>query len=442
VSSYAKKKNFYAQKQILMIKNLLSLTCMLVGIAAFAQPELTSWMMNTTGLAQYDLGQGVQTTNDSADVTMVCYDNNFVYVTAEGMANYVMGPFPNNPNTPNGQDFIWRVKRNPTVENGTKTEQPGAGPLGVAINGVSLYGISDTRSYDGNQNSPGGFGVWNADAWVSEGLTMDASGNGHPQQQGAYHYHANPVSLYSDPGNGHSPLIGFAADGFPIYGPFGYTSAMDNSSGVSRMTSSYQLRTMQDRTTLPDASPAVPPGPSNFTMFPLGTYIEDYEYVNGLGELDEYNGRICVTPEYPAPNGTYAYFISTDGNGGPAFPYLVGLEYYGEVSPTDIGPQAGHANVPGGVTCGTSLAIQERPEEVEIIVFPNPVNDRVTIKLEDGSIPTGILITDLSGRVLKNMNTVNERDLQIDVSDWAEGMYFLSIQLDQTTISKTMAVAH
>ena len=427
-----------------MIKQLLAVSCLLTFTAAFAQPELTSWQMNTTGLAQYNVGQGVQTLNDSADVTMVCYNNNYVYVTAEGLASYVMGPFPGNPNTPAGQGFVWRINRNPTEETGAKTEQPFAGPLGVAVNGVALYGISDTRSYDGNQNSPQGFGVWNADAWVSEGSTMDANGNGHPQQQGQYHYHANPSALYSDPGNGHSPIVGFAADGYPIYGPFGYTSPMDNSSGVSRITSSYQLRTMSDRTILPDGSPAVPPGPSNFNTFPLGTYIEDYEYVNGLGDLDEYNGRQCVTPEYPGPVGTYAYFITTNGNGDPAFPYIVGLEFYGAVSPSDIGPQAGHANIPGGVTCGTSLAVNDNaPTNINVSVYPNPASNVVVVEPENNMIPNYILVTDVSGRTIKRTSVLNGgRDLQIDVRDWAEGMYYLSVQFDETTVSKTLSIVH
>ena len=55
----------------------------------------------------------------------------------------------------------------------------------------------------------------------------------------------------------------------------------------------------------------------------MGTYIEDYEYVEGLGDLDQYNGRFCVTPEYPL--GVYAYFCTLDGTtGNPKFPYFVG----------------------------------------------------------------------------------------------------------------------
>ena len=63
----------------------------------------------------------------------------------------------------------------------------------------------------------------------------------------------------------------------------------------------------------------------------MGTFIEDYEYVEGLGNLDRYNGRYCVTPEYP--NGVYAYFCTIDGvSGKPKFPYFVGSNFYSEAN--------------------------------------------------------------------------------------------------------------
>ena len=55
-----------------------------------------------------------------------------------------------------------------------------------------------------------------------------------------------------------------------------------------------------------------------------GVYIDDYYYESGLGSLDEYNGRYCVTPEYP--NGTYAYFMTIDDELEPVFPYVIGMK--------------------------------------------------------------------------------------------------------------------
>ena len=63
---------------------------------------------------------------------------------------------------------------------------------------------------------------------------------------------------------------------------------------------------------------------------PLGRYVDDYEWVAGVGDLDQYNGRFTVTPEFP--NGTYAYYATIDDSGDPAFPYLLAGEFYGVVS--------------------------------------------------------------------------------------------------------------
>jgi hypothetical protein len=117
----------------------------------------------------------------------------------------------------------------------------------------------------------------------------------------------------------HSPIIGWAYDGNPIYGPYGF--AASNSGTVIRMKSGYILNLNPDR-------------PSGFRP---GFFVEDYVYnaTSGYDDqyLDEYNGRYCATPEYP--NGVYAYFatifdenLDTDGpfknQRKPIFPYLIG----------------------------------------------------------------------------------------------------------------------
>jgi hypothetical protein len=125
----------------------------------------------------------------------------------------------------------------------------------------------------------------------------------------------------SDPNNTyHSPIIGWAYDGNPIYGPYGYLN--DAGGFVTRMKSSYTL----------NLSPNRPGG------FPRGFFVEDYSYNYPIGEdyLDEHNGRYCITPEFP--NGVYAYFAtisngSPDTDGAfrnqrrPTFPYIIGNTY-------------------------------------------------------------------------------------------------------------------
>ena len=173
----------------------------------------------------------------------------------------------------------------------------------------------------------------------------------------------------------HSPILGWCFDGYPIYGPYGYGSPMDPNSAVTRMRSGFVLRNggngttnivSTSRTTLPKwaaiaegfatlanystqtlsngdyvLSAATLYGPAtNYvngpTTYSLGRYIGDYDFLGdrfqtqgptGTFDLDQYNGRTCVTPEFPG--GTYAYFVTVDASGSPAFPYMLGKQYYG-----------------------------------------------------------------------------------------------------------------
>lgn len=123
-----------------------------------------------------------------------------------------------------------------------------------------------------------------------------------------------------EPEKYHSPLIGWAYDGNPIYGPYGYDSP---SSRIVRQITSGYLEPIDNQENRPSKK-----------LFPAGYFVEDYVY-GGVGDLDENNGRFCVTPEYP--NGTYAYFMTLDttisnsgifvGDKKPRFPYAIGNYY-------------------------------------------------------------------------------------------------------------------
>jgi hypothetical protein len=387
-------------------------------------------MVNTTGAtASYNNGMGTVTLTDSVNVLQVCYNTTYVYVRSEGLADYEMGPFNGNPNAPSAQGYTFKIPRNPVEETGTNEDNPWGGPLGVAVNGVPLYGFGDARSYNPslNANVGGGLGVWNSDAWMSEGSTMDATGAGHPDPNGNYHHHATPIALYSDPSTSHSPIVGFAADGFPIYGPWGYSSPMDNTSSIQRITSGYTLRSITTRTILPDGSTASTPGPNVDGTFPLGTYAEDYEYTGTVGDLDEYNGRLCVTPDYP--NGTYAYFVTTDSNGDPAFPYIMGPTYYGVVSNADIGPNAGNASIPAGVSCGTISEIQNMDISTDPGLYPNPFIDQFTITIADNLSDYTLDLYNLQGQLVKEIGWGSDQSrIQIDARDLKGGTYYLQIK--------------
>ena len=112
--------------------------------------------------------------------------------------------------------------------------------------------------------------------------------------------------------DGHSKIIGYAFDGYPIYGPYGYTVPEQSNSGTRQQLSGYRLRTQE-----------VTNRPYSYQHLPAGALYQDYEYLVNQGTLDESNGRYCVTPDYP--EGTYAYFLTyQSGTTVPAFPYIIG----------------------------------------------------------------------------------------------------------------------
>lgn len=116
----------------------------------------------------------------------------------------------------------------------------------------------------------------------------------------------------------HSPILGWAYDGNPIYGSFGYDNPYQDIDAanpvIKRLESSWKLKSTRGT----DA-------PSEVT-YSLGRFVNDYEYEERFGDLDANNGRFCTTPEFP--NGVYAYFLTTDSNETPVFPYSVGEAFY------------------------------------------------------------------------------------------------------------------
>ena len=123
----------------------------------------------------------------------------------------------------------------------------------------------------------------------------------------------NPLS-----NNSHSPILGWAYDGNPIYGSFGYEDSYQDVTAANptlkRMVSSWRLKASRG-SNAPDTN-----------TYSLGRFTNDYEFIERLGTLDANNGRFCTTPEFP--NGVYAYFLTTDDNESPTFPYSIGEAFY------------------------------------------------------------------------------------------------------------------
>lgn len=310
---------------------------------------------NSTPISQQDLKfkypyrAGV---NQSGDHKSLLYSNEIIGITLPGIPINSIG---NNVTIKGENDTVWHYDVNQTL-----------------INGQDQYG---------GQTVTGGVYVYTngnfitANAWGNvTGFTSGYVGD-----------------------SGHSKIIGFSADGYPIYGPFGYLNA-DVAGAITRMTSSYQISDAVTSATRPKAVTVtvtsgtidynyitvnstfgINPGmritlnssgltsgnvwvidnalksteglpefdgtvnqiklSSNVTVntgdsltfeFLPGAFIEDYVYIENSGTLDQFNGRYCVTPDFP--DGTYAYFITQDVNDKPYYPYIIGPSFYGDVT--------------------------------------------------------------------------------------------------------------
>lgn len=212
-------------------------------------------------------------------------------IVADGLPDHAPGQFPNanNPNSIAIQSYRFDMPTDPNTEGSPTSADRYV--FGVALNGVIFDPA--TAEFWNNDRSSG----WNYEAFgpQTRSLGLDSS-NAHVQPNGAYHYHGLPDGLYDRLASAGAPtLIGYAADGFPIYGPLSYADSNDPSSDLETMTSSYQLR-----------SGTRSSGPGGTYD---GTFTADWVYVPGSGTLDACNGRVGVTPEYP--DGTY-YYVITD----------------------------------------------------------------------------------------------------------------------------------
>jgi hypothetical protein len=242
------------------------------------------------------------------------------YIDANGIPDHATGQFPNrgNPNSISAQSYHFRVPLNPTPSHGENRGYV----FGVAVNGVPF--------------DPGTAELWNNNKrWHYEALSGMLAGRGslgadenlaHVQPNGAYHYHGLPYGLLRRLNyQSKMALVGYAADGYPIYGPYCYKSANDPKSGLKILKSSYRLKS--------GTRPGGNDGPGGAYD---GSFSTDYEFVKGAGDLDEYNGRTGVTPEYP--HGTF-YYVLTDN-----WPF-VPREFRGV--PDDTFSKQGQAGGPG-----------------------------------------------------------------------------------------------
>jgi hypothetical protein len=152
-----------------------------------------------------------------ADNVRLTFTQTHLILHSHNLPNHPTAVFPDrwraldgNPNYIQEQNATWSIPLEPQVnpdheamqESNANRALPG-GPIGIAVNGVIFFNPFDADSVEA---------IWRLDRCC-----------GHPSPGFEYHYHKYPVcvkSPWTDDGTAHSPLIGFAFDGFPIFGPY------------------------------------------------------------------------------------------------------------------------------------------------------------------------------------------------------------------------------
>jgi hypothetical protein len=280
------------------------LTPILLLIVAAGHPALRAADANAAGVP---LIKADATPPGTPRVTITVRGEKRI-IEANGIPAHKVGTYPNrgNPNRIGEQRYRFEIPVHPKPADQAAPQRPGA-LWGVALNGV-VFDPGTAEVYnDGDRSNP-----WKYEALMSNtlqgvtpkirtGLGIDEN-HAHVQPNGAYHYHGLPTLLIAQLSGGEQKMthVGWAADGYPIYAVYGYSDAADAASPVKALRSSYRLKT-QPR---PGDGKTAPTGQPN------GAFGLDFEYVDGLGDLDEFGGRQGVTPEFP--KGTYYYVLTED----------------------------------------------------------------------------------------------------------------------------------
>ena len=222
-----------------------------------------------------------------------------IKVEANGIPKHKVGRFPSrhNPNSVQEQAHNFSILTNqksavqPIPLHNQSDRGPPNTPFGIAVNGV-LFDPGTAEFFMGDRRAD-----WNYEALGGSVLLGLDANHGHVQPNGSYHYHGLPTGLLKKLGvnaKEHSPLVGYAMDGYPIYALYGYKDPQNPKSGIKKMSSSFRLKKGE--------RPNPPGGKYD------GTFSKDYQYLKGSGDLDICNGRFTVTNEFP--EGTYAYFLT------------------------------------------------------------------------------------------------------------------------------------
>ena len=250
------------------------------------------------------------------------------------------GWWPPGPECPYDQDKSMTFPASPSAASTNAICETGLGASGYWINGVSIYNWGDGFAYDTD-------GQWRNVAPTQEAYDVGLCG-GHAAG-GDYHHHSYSACLAGvagDSGDGHSPIYGFAADGYPIHGPWHANGEEAQSCWVARDYDSadegdYGCGGTGERSCVmvdpldpskgteaasmngPKTSDSVTSLSGNVFEATQPLYYEDYYYDEGCtsaggAALDAHNGH-----DHDALG--YHYHVTT------TFPFTLGPTLYGEV---------------------------------------------------------------------------------------------------------------
>ncbi len=454
-----------------MLKSMLFVSLLLGSLLSNAQtnPAITNWLINTDGTTgrHYLLGNPTVISETTlANVQQVSYNTTHVYVNATGIPSYITGPYSLGAvSLALNNNYRIKIPLNPVANTGTPSTV-GMGAIAVFINGTVAYSNRDAATYNNA-------GQWHQNAVYFENLGFDCA-HGHPGPMTAdYHVHQNPTAfnfslmptssvcnmyvadgLYVPDSSMHSPLIGFAPDGFPIYGAYGYSDPLDANSTIKRMKPSYQFRTMTSRTALPNGNAATGPAFTEMinSMLPgstplpavLGAYAEDFEFVSGSGDLDVHNGRFCKTPEYP--NGIFCYFSTIDSLNNPVYPYIIGDTYYGVAPMMGPGNSFTNSTIPSGLTVyNPTTAIKEiNDESLEVNAYTSTDKEVLVIQSNNSqSFDRTVDLINLSGQIVQtNLLFQGSTMCYFDLRTVYNGVYLVRVSSGNKAVVKKVFVQH
>ena len=241
-------------------------------------------------------------------------------LSGNGIPNHEVGTFPNpnNPNTISEQNVNETFSLCPELISDTGAPAGGpAGAIAYAINSVKFDpGTAGRCNDEGECSLANGQGNWSIEALGHNTFDFgDDMNHAHVQPTGEYHYHGMPELLIDFLGNEQGmTIVGWASDGFPVYARYGYSDPNNSNSGLINLQPSWKIKENPDNgrpDTLISLGGGAGQGTTNPNIpIPMGAFTQDFEYEENYGDLDECNGRIGVTPEFP--DGIYYYVVTDD----------------------------------------------------------------------------------------------------------------------------------